>query len=62
MVHTSGEFTASKSGSIRWWLTLSAVIRVLGIAIVMSFGVGRWLLVEDKLEKAQAMLVLSGSI
>jgi hypothetical protein len=41
---------------------LSAVIRVLGIAIVMSFGVGRWLLVEDKLEKAQAMLVLSGSI
>jgi hypothetical protein len=33
---------------------------VLGIAMVMFVGVGRWLLVEDKLEKAQAIVVLSG--
>lgn len=60
MMDTSEEFAASKNGRIRWLLALSVVMAVLGIAMVMFVGVGRWLLVEDKLEKAQAIVVLSG--
>ena len=30
------------------------------VALVIFFGVGRWLVVEDRLEKAQAIVVLSG--
>jgi len=34
---------------------------ILGIsAIIIFFGVGRWLVVEDPLEKARAIVVLSG--
>ena len=36
------------------------VVLVLSAPIVIFFGVGRWLVVEDRLEKAQAIVVLSG--
>jgi uncharacterized SAM-binding protein YcdF (DUF218 family) len=41
------------------------IILALGAALIVSmfvifFGVGRWLVVEDPLEKAQAIVVLSG--
>jgi uncharacterized SAM-binding protein YcdF (DUF218 family) len=40
---------------------------VLGVALIASllvifFGIGRWLVVEDHLEKANAIVVLSGSM
>jgi uncharacterized SAM-binding protein YcdF (DUF218 family) len=34
----------------------------LGLAVVIFFGVGRWLLVEDPLAKARAIMVLSGAM
>src|SRR5256886_690419 len=39
-------------------LTTSGILCVS--AIIIFFGVGRWLVVEDPLEKAQAIVVLSG--
>jgi uncharacterized SAM-binding protein YcdF (DUF218 family) len=33
---------------------------LLLVALVFLFGIGRWLVVEDPLEKAQAIVVLSG--
>ena len=50
----------STSRRIPWTLASSVLLAVIGIAIIIFFGVGRWLFVEDKLEKAQAILVLSG--
>jgi uncharacterized SAM-binding protein YcdF (DUF218 family) len=43
-------------------LLLAAVLTSLLLAIVCFFGVGRWLVVEDPLAKAQAIAVLSGSM
>jgi uncharacterized SAM-binding protein YcdF (DUF218 family) len=43
-------------------LLLAAALTSLLLAIVCFFGVGRWLVVEDPLAKAQAIAVLSGSM
>src|SRR6267378_783790 len=45
----------------RRWLILSA-IGGLVLAVVIFFGVGRWLVVEDPLVKARAIVVLSGAM
>ncbi len=46
----------------RIWRVLSAVVGAgLAIAIVIFFGVGRWLVAEDPLVKARAIVVLSGA-
>jgi uncharacterized SAM-binding protein YcdF (DUF218 family) len=43
------------------WLALLGIIIGLGIlGTIIFFGVGRWLVVEDPLNKAQAIAVLSG--
>jgi uncharacterized SAM-binding protein YcdF (DUF218 family) len=60
MMDTAEEFAGSKRRRICCPLALSVLAAILGIAIIIFFGVGRWLFVEDKLEKAQAILVLSG--
>jgi uncharacterized SAM-binding protein YcdF (DUF218 family) len=51
--------------SKRWrrrWMGLGIVGLLLLVAAVFLLGVGRWLVVEDPLEKAQAILVLSGGM
>jgi uncharacterized SAM-binding protein YcdF (DUF218 family) len=40
------------------WVTLVFVL--LACAITLFLGIGRWLIVEDPLEKAQAIVILSG--
>src|SRR6202049_4915574 len=60
MIDTAEDFAHSTSRRIRWTLILSLLVAVLGMAIIIFFGIGRWLFVEDNLEKAQAILVLSG--
>jgi hypothetical protein len=60
MSDTPEDFAGSTSRRIPWTLASSVLLAVIGIAIIIFFGVGRWLFVEDKLEKAQAILVLSG--
>jgi len=47
----------------RRWLILSAIGGGgLVLAVVIFFGVGRWLVVEDPLVKARAIVVLSGAM
>ena len=50
----------------RGHLTLSIVAATLGAlmvaALVLFLGIGRWLTIEDPLEKSQAIVVLSGRI
>jgi uncharacterized SAM-binding protein YcdF (DUF218 family) len=43
-------------------LTLAVGLVVFAAVIFFFFGVGRWLVVEDPLDKAQAIAVLSGGI
>jgi uncharacterized SAM-binding protein YcdF (DUF218 family) len=60
MIDTAEDFPDSTSRRVPWTLALSVLGVAFGIAIFAFFGVGRWLFVEDKLGKAQAILVLSG--
>jgi uncharacterized SAM-binding protein YcdF (DUF218 family) len=60
MMDTAEDFAGSQPRRIRWPLAWSVLAAILSIAIIVFFGVGRWLFVEDNLEKAQAILVLSG--
>src|SRR5712664_3852607 len=47
----------------RRWLILSAIVGGgLVLALVILFGVGRWLVVEDPLVKTRAIVVLSGAM
>jgi uncharacterized SAM-binding protein YcdF (DUF218 family) len=48
----------SRARTLRNWLG-AATVAVLA-ACIFLFGVGRWLVVQDPLEKAQAIAVLSG--
>ena len=41
-------------------ILLAFVVGVIAVAAIIFFGVGRWLVVEDPLGKAQAIVVLSG--
>jgi hypothetical protein len=55
---------APRAGKRRF---LSAVFLALPFVVIVSavivfLGVGRWLVVEDPLDKAQAIVVLSGRI
>ena len=43
-------------------IPLALIVGLIAFAAVIFFGVGRWLVVEDPLDKAQAIAVLSGGI
>jgi uncharacterized SAM-binding protein YcdF (DUF218 family) len=60
MIDTAKEFAGPQPRWIRWPVAWSVLAAILGIAIILFLGVGRWLFVEENLEKAQAILVLSG--
>src|SRR5438045_2980613 len=45
---------------LTWIVLLTLVAGLLTFAVILFFGIGRWLIVEDPLEKAQAIVVLSG--
>src|SRR5580692_11239330 len=57
----NSETTPMKHRRQRWILLGLAGLVLLG-ALVFLFCVGRWLVVEDPLEKAQAIVVLSGQM
>jgi uncharacterized SAM-binding protein YcdF (DUF218 family) len=44
------------------WICAIALLLALATAVVLFLNVGRWLVVEDPLEKANAIVVLSGRI
>jgi uncharacterized SAM-binding protein YcdF (DUF218 family) len=43
-----------------WRIALIILGALCIVAVILFFGVGRWLVAEDPLEKAQAIVVLSG--
>jgi uncharacterized SAM-binding protein YcdF (DUF218 family) len=62
MANSSNPGVISRPRSLRW-LILSAIAGAgLVLAVVIFVGVGRWLVVEDPLVKARAIVVLSGAM
>jgi len=62
MANSDNPAVVSRPRSPRW-LILSAIGGGgLVLAVVIFFGVGRWLVVEDPLVKARAIVVLSGAM
>jgi uncharacterized SAM-binding protein YcdF (DUF218 family) len=49
-------------GYFAWAILLSLVVGLIVFSTIAFLGVGRWLVVEDPLDKAQAIVVLSGRI
>jgi len=43
-----------------WAVLLTVVVGLIVLVVIIFVGVGRWLVVEDPLDKAQAIAVLSG--
>src|SRR5260370_5541907 len=54
--------TVSRTRFRNWRVFSVVALGGLLIALVMFFGVGRWLVVEDPLVKARAIVVLSGAM
>jgi len=46
----------------RRWIRVVLLLVVAGVALWMARGVGRWLVVEDPLERSGAIVVLSGGM
>jgi uncharacterized SAM-binding protein YcdF (DUF218 family) len=51
---------APRWGARLWLILAAAVFALLALAAATFFGVGRWLVAEDPLAKADAIVVLSG--
>jgi uncharacterized SAM-binding protein YcdF (DUF218 family) len=45
-----------------WTTVIALAVAVIASALLFFFGVGRWLVVEDPLAKAQAIVILSGGM
>jgi uncharacterized SAM-binding protein YcdF (DUF218 family) len=61
-MNTSQNPAACSSRSRRWILLAAATCCLIIFVLAAFFGVGRWLVVEDPLAKAQAIAVLSGGM
>jgi uncharacterized SAM-binding protein YcdF (DUF218 family) len=59
LVENQSEATPLKHRRTRWMVPGLAAVVLLG-TLVFLLGIGRWLVVEDPLQKAQAIVVLSG--
>lgn len=55
---------ASQTGKrhFAWAVVVAVIAGLAASALIIFLGVGRWLIVEDPLEKAQAIVVLSGGM
>ena len=54
--------TISRLRFRRWQVLLAIGCCCVVVAAVIFFGIGRWLVMEDPLEKASAIVVLSGAM
>lgn len=61
-MHSSADAPQVRKRHLVRTILLTLVVGVIAFATVIFFGVGRWLVVEDPLDKAQAIVVLSGRI
>src|SRR5712664_1289515 len=62
MANSDNPATVSQPRFRNWRAFSVVALGGLLIALVMFFGVGRWLVVEDPLVKATAIVVLSGAM
>jgi uncharacterized SAM-binding protein YcdF (DUF218 family) len=61
-MHSSADAPHARKRHLAGAILLPLVIGVIASTSVIFLGVGRWLVVEDPLDKAQAIVVLSGRI
>jgi uncharacterized SAM-binding protein YcdF (DUF218 family) len=61
-MHSSADAPHIWRRHFRWVVLLTLIFVVIVSAVIVFLGVGRWLVVEDPLDKAQAVVVLSGRI
>src|SRR5260370_30430877 len=62
MANSDNPATVSRPRFRNWRVFSVVAVGGLVIALVIFFGVGRWLVVEDPLVKATAIVVLSGAM
>src|SRR5712691_7015031 len=62
MANPDNPIVVSRPRSLTRRVLSIVAIGGLILAVVIFFGVGRWLVVEDPLVKAQAIMVLSGAM
>jgi uncharacterized SAM-binding protein YcdF (DUF218 family) len=53
---------ATASRISRWAIPAGAAVLLVALAATLFFGIGRWLVVQDPLEHADAIVVLSGRL
>src|ERR1700736_5038642 len=61
-MHSSADAPRIRKRHLARAILLTLVVGLIAFAAVIFFGVGRWLVVEDPLDKAQAIVVLGGRI
>jgi uncharacterized SAM-binding protein YcdF (DUF218 family) len=61
-MHRSADAPPTSKRHIRSVVLLTLTLVLIVSAVIIFLGVGRWLVVEDPLDKAQAIVVLSGRI
>jgi uncharacterized SAM-binding protein YcdF (DUF218 family) len=61
-MHRSADAPPTSKRHIRSVVLLSLTLVLIVSAVIIFLGVGRWLVVEDPLDKAQGIAVLSGRI
>ena len=61
-MHSSADAPQVRKRHLARAILLTLAVGVITLTVVIFLGVGRWLAVEDPLDKAQAIVVLSGRI
>jgi hypothetical protein len=61
-MHSSAEARQVRKRHLARAIVLTLAVGVMALTAVIFLGLGRWLAVEDPLDKAPAIVVLSGRI
>lgn len=61
-MHSSADAPQVRKRHLARAILLTLTVGAIALTVLLFLGVGRWLVVEDPLDKAQAIVVLSGRI
>src|SRR5258707_6063793 len=59
---SSADAPRARKRNFVWAILVALAVGLIVFASIIYLGVGRWLVVEDPLDKAQAIVVLSGRV
>src|SRR5258708_18295182 len=62
LMDSSADAPRARKRNFVWAILVALAVGLIVFASIIFLGVGRWLVVEDPLDKAQAIVVLSGRI